>query len=175
MPLSSSNTCSPRLQDSRNLIFDLPQTLSKHCYPSQQAKMNLLFVLASVIFALLSWTLISGISNYNAARKIGFPIIISPVSPMNPFWILTYRIFPRYSYYGIYRLVLARGRDAPIWAGHSRTSMLCTINLAKSSSLLRPAAMKSRWPTIRLFIWSCLDGRNSSSQLSYMVGRPEIA
>lgn len=65
------------------------------CHASHQAKMNLLFVLASVIFALFSWTLISGISNYNAARKIGFPIVISPVSPMNPFWILTYRVFPK--------------------------------------------------------------------------------
>lgn len=56
--------------------------------------MNWLFVLASVFFASLTWTTISVFSNYNAARKVGLPVIISPVSPLNPFWILTYRTFP---------------------------------------------------------------------------------
>lgn len=56
--------------------------------------MNWLFMLASVFFGSLSWTTISLLSNYNAARKIGLPVIISPVSPLNPFWILTYRTFP---------------------------------------------------------------------------------
>lgn len=56
--------------------------------------MNLIFVLASIIFASLSWTLFSVISNYNTARKIALPVIISPVSPLNPLWILTYRAFP---------------------------------------------------------------------------------
>lgn len=56
--------------------------------------MNWFFAIASIIFALLSWTIIAIISNYVAARKIGLPIIISPVSPLNPLWIITYRTFP---------------------------------------------------------------------------------
>lgn len=56
--------------------------------------MNLIFVLASIILASLTWTFFSIISNYNTARKIALPVIISPVSPLNPLWILTYRTFP---------------------------------------------------------------------------------
>ena len=56
--------------------------------------MNLIFVLASIILASLSWTFFSVLSNYNAARRIALPVIISPVSPLNPLWILTYRAFP---------------------------------------------------------------------------------
>lgn len=56
--------------------------------------MNLVFVLASIILASLSWTFFSIISNYDKACKISFPCIISPVSPLNPLWILTYRTFP---------------------------------------------------------------------------------
>ena len=56
--------------------------------------MNWIFVLASIILAIFSWTLFSIISNYNTARQIGLPVIISPVSPLNPLWILTYRAFP---------------------------------------------------------------------------------
>ena len=56
--------------------------------------MNLILLLASIIFASLSWTLLPLISNYNAARKIALPLVISPVSTLNPLWILTYRAFP---------------------------------------------------------------------------------
>ena len=56
--------------------------------------MNLILVLASIILAFVSWTVFSIISNYNAARKIALPVIISPVSPLNPLWILTYRLCP---------------------------------------------------------------------------------
>jgi len=56
--------------------------------------MNWVFVLASLIFSSFSWTIISIISNFNTARKIGLPVIISPLSPLNPLWILTYRTFP---------------------------------------------------------------------------------
>ena len=68
---------------------------SRYRHANQKVNMNWLFVSASVLFVSLSWTLISVVSNYNAARKIGFPIIISPVSPLNPLWILTSRAFPR--------------------------------------------------------------------------------
>lgn len=56
--------------------------------------MNLISVLASIIFALFAWTLLSLLSNYNAARKIALPVVISPVSPLNPLWNLMYRVFP---------------------------------------------------------------------------------
>ena len=56
--------------------------------------MNLITVLASILLASLSWTVFSIFSNYTAARKIALPIIISPVSPLNPLWILSYRAFP---------------------------------------------------------------------------------
>lgn len=56
--------------------------------------MNWILVFASAILAPCSWSLIVIITNYNKARQIGFPIIISPVSSLNPLWILSYRIFP---------------------------------------------------------------------------------
>ena len=34
------------------------------------------------------------ISNYIAARKTGLPLVLSPVHPFNPFWIVTYKVFP---------------------------------------------------------------------------------
>ncbi len=40
------------------------------------------------------WTFLATVHNYAIARRIGFPIIVSPVSTLNPFWILFYRIFP---------------------------------------------------------------------------------
>lgn len=52
------------------------------------------FLLSSAVLASLSWTLISVLLNYNAARKIALPIVISPVSPLNPLWILICRAFP---------------------------------------------------------------------------------
>lgn len=56
--------------------------------------MSLILLLASIIFASWAWTLFSVVSNYNIARKLALPLIISPVSPLNPLWILTYKAFP---------------------------------------------------------------------------------
>ena len=56
--------------------------------------MNWTVALASILVAFLGWTTVSIISNYTAARKIGLPLVISPVYPLNPFWIITYRVFP---------------------------------------------------------------------------------
>ena len=56
--------------------------------------MNWLLIPVTVILALVLWTLTSLISNYTLARRINFPIIVSLVSTLNPFWILTYRFFP---------------------------------------------------------------------------------
>ena len=53
-----------------------------------------LFILSSAIFALASWTAISLFRNYQKARQIGLPLIISPVNPLNPVWILAFRFSP---------------------------------------------------------------------------------
>lgn len=50
-----------------------------------------MFLFQIVIFTALVlplWTLISLIRNYNIAHTTGLPILISPVNPFNPFWIL---------------------------------------------------------------------------------------
>lgn len=78
------------------IIFPHLSKLSKQSeevfYPKK--KMNWLLLLASAIVATVAWTVISVVPNYKAARSIGFPIVISPVSTLSPFWILTYRVFP---------------------------------------------------------------------------------
>ena len=60
----------------------------------QEAALTWLIILFTIILALIIWTLTSITSNYAVARRIGFPIIISPVSTLNPLWIITYRVFP---------------------------------------------------------------------------------
>lgn len=52
--------------------------------------------LLSVLVVLLGYavyqmgiTIITIASNYRAARKTGLPIVVSPVSPRNPIWLLT--------------------------------------------------------------------------------------
>lgn len=57
-------------------------------------KMNWTVAIASILVAFLGWTTVSIISNYIAARKTGLPLVISPVYSLNPFWIITYRVFP---------------------------------------------------------------------------------
>ena len=56
--------------------------------------MNWVFISASALLASLAWSITSIISNRRAARQIGLPFIISPVSPLNPIWILLYRTIP---------------------------------------------------------------------------------
>jgi len=56
--------------------------------------MNWFFVLSSFILVILIWSVGSIISNYNVARKVGLPLVISPVAPLNPLWILLYRTIP---------------------------------------------------------------------------------
>ncbi|MCJ1246846.1 hypothetical protein MMC30_004055 [Trapelia coarctata] len=53
-----------------------------------------LSILISIIVASALWLSVSLFNNYNAARQIGFPIILSPVSALNPLWILTQKAFP---------------------------------------------------------------------------------
>ena len=53
-----------------------------------------LFLLGSALAALFSWNLTSLFANYQSARQIGLPIIISPIFSLNPFWILLHRCTP---------------------------------------------------------------------------------
>ncbi|KAL8785606.1 MAG: hypothetical protein Q9213_003260 [Squamulea squamosa] len=53
----------------------------------------LLFV-GTAILALVLWNALSIFRNYQIARRISLPIVISPVSTLNPFWILLWRGFP---------------------------------------------------------------------------------
>lgn len=51
--------------------------------------MAFLLLAFSVAFACLSWHLLCLVSNYRQARRIGLPILITPVDVMNPVWVLT--------------------------------------------------------------------------------------
>lgn len=57
--------------------------------------MHLSGVVSTVVLGVLSWTSLSLWNNYRTARRIGLPIILSPVSPLNPFWIVSCRLFPK--------------------------------------------------------------------------------
>ncbi|KAF7511089.1 hypothetical protein GJ744_005320 [Endocarpon pusillum] len=56
--------------------------------------MTALLIFTTSTLAWVIWTVISLLSNYKAARRIGLPVIISPVSSLDPLWILTYRALP---------------------------------------------------------------------------------
>lgn len=53
-----------------------------------------LLLLGSALAALILRNLISLLANYQSARQIGLPIIISPIFSLNPFWILLHRCTP---------------------------------------------------------------------------------
>ena len=56
--------------------------------------MTFLLVIGSIILAWVLWTSLALLKNYRVASRIGLPIIVSPVSTLNPFWIISYRVFP---------------------------------------------------------------------------------
>lgn len=56
--------------------------------------MALLYVFSTAAIAWILWTSISLLLNYRAARKLALPIIISPLSALNPLWMLTLKLFP---------------------------------------------------------------------------------
>ena len=56
--------------------------------------MNWLIIFLSIPIALVIWTMGALYENIKVARRIGLPIIISPVSILSPVWILTYRFLP---------------------------------------------------------------------------------
>lgn len=53
-----------------------------------------LSILSSVVVAWVMWNSISLWINYRTARRIGLPIIVSPVAALNPMWILAHRFLP---------------------------------------------------------------------------------
>lgn len=50
-----------------------------------------LFSLGSALVVWLGWTFVSLFRNYNVARRIGYPIVISPVHPYNIVWMVSRR------------------------------------------------------------------------------------
>ena len=69
-------------------LFSLPERLDIFT-------MNFWAVPVTILLALSTWTLFSLRKNLQSARQTGLPILLSPVTPLNPFWILTCRIFPQ--------------------------------------------------------------------------------
>lgn len=51
--------------------------------------MFLLYGILSFSLPYLAWSLVRLINNYNEARKIGLPILISPVNPSGPLWMFS--------------------------------------------------------------------------------------
>lgn len=56
--------------------------------------MAFILIFTTCVLAFLLWTSTSIFRNYVIARRIGLPIVISPVSTLNPLFILLYRGFP---------------------------------------------------------------------------------
>lgn len=47
-----------------------------------------LYIFSSLVLAYVGWNAVTLFNNYIEARKIGLPILICPVHPLNPFWQL---------------------------------------------------------------------------------------
>lgn len=77
---------------------------------------QLITCLGIAFLAALIWTLFTLLRNYVVARRIGLPIVVSPITPLNPFWLICYRVFPSVLY--LKRLPFGLGR----WARCTYTS-----------------------------------------------------
>ncbi|KAL8831430.1 MAG: hypothetical protein Q9191_000874 [Dirinaria sp. TL-2023a] len=77
---------------------------------------QLITCLGIAFLAALIWTLFTLLRNYVVARRIGLPIVVSPITPLNPFWLICYRVFP--SVLHLKRLPFGLGR----WARCTYTS-----------------------------------------------------
>lgn len=53
-----------------------------------------ILIASSAVVAWIAWTAVSLFANFKLARQVGLPIIISPVSSLDPIWILAYRFLP---------------------------------------------------------------------------------
>ena len=56
--------------------------------------MAMFAIFSGAVICWILWTLASLSSNYKAARRIGLPVIVSPVSSLNPLWLISIRTFP---------------------------------------------------------------------------------
>lgn len=70
----------------------------------------------------ISITVITIAGHYRAARKTGFPIVVSPVSPRNPVWLLTQKYLAPIIYQapfgiGSWAVFTRRGW---LWKGHEK-------------------------------------------------------
>ena len=57
--------------------------------------MQVLLLISSVTLALLSWPCTKLARNYILARKIGLPVLVTPIDLLNPLWILVVVALPR--------------------------------------------------------------------------------
>lgn len=53
-----------------------------------------ILIVSSIVIGWIAWTAVSLFANFQLARQLGFPIIISPVSSFDPLWILAYKFLP---------------------------------------------------------------------------------
>ncbi len=56
--------------------------------------MAFLYLLGTATIAWILWTSISLFLNYQVARKLALPIVISPLSALNPLWMLALKLLP---------------------------------------------------------------------------------
>ncbi len=56
--------------------------------------MAFLYLLSAATIAWILWTSISLFLNYQVARKLALPIVISPLSALNPLWMLALKLLP---------------------------------------------------------------------------------
>jgi hypothetical protein len=56
--------------------------------------MAFLYLLSTATIARILWTSISLFLNYQVARKLALPIVISPLSALNPLWMLALKLLP---------------------------------------------------------------------------------
>ena len=54
-------------------------------------KMSWLSIISLSIFAYFLWSTYTFIKNYIQARKLDVPIILSPINPINPIWVLSHK------------------------------------------------------------------------------------
>ena len=90
-PKKEPKTVLPRSLKRPNISL-LPTTARKAF--TSNPDMAWIFILYSVLAAYAIWTVTSLLVNYYSARRIGLPIVISPVSPLDPFWIFSHRYLP---------------------------------------------------------------------------------
>ena len=73
--------------------------------------MAFLYLFSTLAIAWFLWTSFSLLRNYQAARKMSLPIILSPLNALNPLWMLTLKSFP-----GLPRIIQALPLGLGKWA-----------------------------------------------------------